>query len=125
MTVQSYRQLVAWQKAMELVDHVYDMTEKFPREELFGLTLQMRRASVSVPSNIAEGKAREHLREYLHHVSVAQGSLAELETQLEIAARLSYCSREESGQILEQAQTLARQLSAMRSALEQRLSPDS
>src|SRR4051794_28308447 len=76
--VTNFRDLRVWQAAMGLVTAVYQLTQTFPREETYGLAGQMRRAAVSVPSNIAEGHAREHLREYLHHLSIAQGSLAEL-----------------------------------------------
>jgi four helix bundle protein len=106
---------------MRLVQSVYLVTQGFPRDEAFGLTSQMRRAAVSVPSNIAEGQAREHLREYLHHLSMAQGSLAELETQMEIASGLEYASAETTEQILRDAGAVARQLRGLRSALEQRL----
>jgi four helix bundle protein len=91
--IKSYRELRVWQGAMSLVEQIYHATKDFPKEETFGLKGQMRRAAVSVPSNIAEGHAREHVKEYLHHISMAQASLAELETQLEIAKRLGYFVR--------------------------------
>src|SRR6185369_11593757 len=90
MAVQSYRQLVVWQKAMELVKLVYDLTRKFPKEELFGLTLQIRKAVVSVPSNIAEGQGRRSTREFTRHLSIAYGSLMETETQGMIAEMQLY-----------------------------------
>jgi four helix bundle protein len=80
MRIDSYRDLTVWQAAMKLVKHVYEQTGRFPSNEQFGLTSQLRRAAVSIPSNIAEGHARESTKEYLHHVSFALGSLAELET---------------------------------------------
>ena len=85
-----FKDLVAWQKAMELVSVVYRLTSEWPREELYGLTSQVRRAAVSVPSNLAEGHGRTGPREYAHHVSVAYGSLCELETQVLIAEQLGY-----------------------------------
>lgn len=85
-----FRNLVAWQKAMALVASVYQTTGSWPREEQFGLTAQVRRAAVSIPSNIAEGHGRTGSREFLHHLSVAYGSLGEVETQLLIAEQLSY-----------------------------------
>lgn len=88
--VRSHCDLIAWQKAMELVEEIYRMTKELPKEELYGLASQMRRAAVSVPSNIAEGHARTGTREFLHHLSIAQGSLAEVETHVEIARRLGY-----------------------------------
>ncbi len=120
-SVSSFRDLRVWQAAMDLVEGVYRLTQTFPREEAYGLTLQLRRAAVSVPSNIAEGQAREHLREYLHHLSMAQGSLAELETQLELANRLGLTAREPGEQILDQTTAVAKQLKALRTALERRL----
>jgi len=98
---------------MDLVEQVYRLSRAFPREELHGLTAQMRRAAVSIPSNIAEGHTREHTREYLHHLSMAHASLAELETQLEISIRLRYLSSDEGSPALEQSKSLARQLYAL------------
>ena len=88
MKVKSYRDLIVWQKAMELVVKVYEITEDFPREEAYGLTSQIRRAAISIPSNIAEGKSRSTKKDYAHFLRIAYGSGAELETQIEIAKRL-------------------------------------
>jgi four helix bundle protein len=88
--MRSYRDLVAWQKAMDLVQEVYAATREWPRREAFGLTSQVRRAAVSVPSNIAEGYGRQSSREFLNYLSIAYGSLMELETQLLIGFRLGY-----------------------------------
>lgn len=112
-----FRDLRVWQIGMQLVEAVYRLTQEFPRAETYGLTYQMRRAAVSVPSNIAEGHVREHLKEYLHHISIAQGSLAELQTQAEIAARLRYLSQEQLDEIRAFAETLAKQLYSLRNAL--------
>jgi four helix bundle protein len=87
---QGYQDLVAWQKAMELVTAVYRVTRDWPHEEQYGLTSQVRRAAVAIPSNLAEGHGRSGRREFGHHVSIAYGSLCELETQLLIAERLDY-----------------------------------
>jgi len=81
---------------MELVRQVYADTRSFPKEELFGLTQQMRRAAISIPSNLAEGAARQGAKEYAHFISIARGSLAELETQFQIAEMLGYCRTSES-----------------------------
>jgi four helix bundle protein len=105
---------------MDLVEGVYRVTGRFPSEERFGLTGQIRRAAVSIPSNIAEGHTRESTREYLQHVSVAQASLAELETQLEIATRLTYLTGEELVPFLKTITSLGRQLYALRNALKER-----
>ena len=90
---ESFRDLVAWQRAMTLVTQVYRATDTFPRREIYGLTNQVRRSAVSVASNIAEGKGRLSKREYVQFLSRARGSLCELETQLEIAVNLGYVAR--------------------------------
>jgi len=87
---QHYRDLVAWQKAMNLVEHIYEVTKQFPDDERFGLISQMRRCAVSVPSNIAEGQARNTQGEFLQFLGIARGSIAELNTQVLIAERLGY-----------------------------------
>ena len=87
-----YQDLIAWQKAMELVTAVYRESNNWPRNEQFGLTSQIRRAAVAIPSNLAEGHGRSGAREFAHHVSIAYGSLCEAETQLLIAGRLGYSS---------------------------------
>ena len=97
----SYRELVAWQKAMKLVTKIYRLTKKFPREELYGLTNQLRRAAVSVPSNIAEGQARLSQKEFAHFLSHSRGSLVEIETQILIAQGLEYVAGEEGEDILD------------------------
>jgi four helix bundle protein len=89
-TVLSYKELIVWQRAMELVDAIYALTKVFPKEELFGLTLQMRRAAVSIPSNIAEGRHRNSRKDFAQFLTIAYGSSAELETQLAIAKKQSY-----------------------------------
>ena len=88
--IQSYKDLTVWQKAMDLVVAIYDLTEQFPKSEIYGLTSQMRRAAVSIPSNIAEGKMRGTRKDYRHFVVTAFGSGAELETQVEIVQRLPF-----------------------------------
>jgi four helix bundle protein len=118
--MKSFRELRVWQFAMDLVERIYRHTQKFPKEELYGLTSQIRRAVISIPSNIAEGHTREHLKEYLHHISIAQASLAEVETQFEIATRLHYASPEQLDQVLSEVQSLGRQLYALRNSLAQR-----
>lgn len=89
-TIRSYRDLKVWRVSMNLVTHVNQVSSAFPRHETYGLTSQVRRAAVSISSNIAEGHGREHLGDYLYHLSVANGSLMELETQVLIAGRLGY-----------------------------------
>ena len=90
MQAKAYRDLIVWQRAMDLVVDVYRLSSGFPRQELYGLTGQVRRAAVSIPSNLAEGQGRGKGNEFLHYVRIAQGSLQEVETQLLIAQRLCY-----------------------------------
>ena len=115
--MKSFRELRVWQQAMDLVEAVYSLTQDFPRQETYGLTSQVRRAAISVPSNIAEGHTREHLKEYLYHLSMAQASLAEVETQLEIATRLRYLSSTRLSELLLDISSLGKQLYALRNAL--------
>ena len=115
--MKSFRELRVWQAAMILVKNVYRLTQDFPKQEMYGLTSQIRRAAVSIPSNIAEGHTREHLREYLHHLSMAQASLAELETQLEIAVRLRYLLTRTVEHIQSDINSLGKQMYALRNAL--------
>ncbi len=117
MSVQSYRDLVVWQKAMILVEGVYRATYGWPREELFGLTSQVRRATVSVPANIAEGQGRSALKEYLHHLAIANGSLFETETHLLIAQRLLYTDGSICSTLLEQTSEVGRLLRGLINSL--------
>jgi len=119
--MKSFRELRVWQRAIDLVERIYLLTQRFPREEIYGLTSQIRRASVSVPSNIAEGHTRHHLKEYLHHLSMAQASLAELETQLEIANRLKFIEPSQLNDSLREIESLGKQMYALRNSLRQNL----
>ncbi len=93
--IKCYRDLQVWQKAMDLVLDCYQLSHKFPKNEIHGLTDQLRRAAVSVPANIAEGHERQHTREFLQYLSMACGSLAEIEILVQIADRLNYVGPEE------------------------------
>jgi len=115
-----FRDLRVWQCGMELVEEVYRLTRDFPKEELYGLTSQLRRAAVSIPSNIAEGQTRKHVKEFLQFLSTAQGSLAEVQTQIELAGRLKYLSAAQIEPALERADSLAKQLYALQSSLADR-----
>jgi four helix bundle protein len=88
--INQFRDLRVWQGGIDVVEAVYRASARFPKSEMSGLSAQVRRAAVSIPSNIAEGHARTSTKDYLHHISIAQASLAEVETQLEIAVRLGY-----------------------------------
>lgn len=107
---------------MELVACIYDVTKSFPAHETYGLVSQMRRAAVSVPSNIAEGHTRESTKEYLHHISMAQASLAELQTQIEIAMMLKYLAAEAKNNLMNSTTSLSKQFYALRNGLTRNLS---
>ena len=114
--MKSFRELRVWQAGMELVEEVYRLTRQFPQEEKYAQESQIQRAAVSIPSNIAEGHAREYFKESLHHVAMAQASLAELQTQLEIAARLGYIGSDQLNYILQKCSSLGKQLYALRTS---------
>lgn len=109
----SFRDLIVWQKSMDLVITIYKLSEKFPSEEKFGLTSQMRRTVVSIPSNIAEGRRRGTSKEYRQFLQISYGSGGELETQLEIGLRLGYLSKSD----YEKADALLQEIMRMLNAL--------
>jgi four helix bundle protein len=111
--VNSYKDLVVWQKSMDLVEAIYRLTENLPMQEQWGLSSQMRRAAISVPSNIAEGYGRHATGEYHHHLSIARGSLLELETQALVCHRLNFCATEEIDSLLSSIQELIKMLSVL------------
>lgn len=110
-----HRDLLAWQKAMDLITAIYSVTQVFPRDELYGLKSQLRRAAVSVPSNLAEGYSRNSKNELHHFIGQARGSLAEVETQIEIAMNLGYVDTETSSRLLSQIDEVGRLLTGLRS----------
>ena len=110
---QYYKDLIAWQKAMDLVSVLYDATEDFPRRETYSLTDQMRRAAVSIPSNIAEGQAHFSRREFRHFLRHSCGSLAELETQILIAQRRKYLSESQTTELLRRTHEVGRTLNGL------------
>ena len=112
-----YRELKVWQKSMDLVTEVYQVTASFPSEERFGLSSQMRRAAVSVPSNIAEGHGRKATGAYLNHLSISYGSLMELETQLQIALRLEFISAIATSALLDKTTEIAKMLNGLKKSL--------
>jgi four helix bundle protein len=120
MAGKNYRDLVAWQKAMDLVENVYLVSKGFPRDELYGLTSQVRRAAVSVPSNIAEGQGRFTTGEFVHLLSVGHGSLREVETQIIIAGRLNYLSEPKANGVLELASEVGRLINGLANSLGRR-----
>ena len=112
-----YKQLLVWQKGMALAKEIYRLTAKFPSDERFGLVAQMRRAAVSVPSNIAEGQARQSTKEFLQFLSHASGSLAEVETQLLLSIDLGYCKKEDTAVAAGLIEELQKMLPALRRKL--------
>ena len=116
----SFRDLEVWQLAMQLVVNVYQASERFPPAERFGLTSQIRRAAVSIPSNIAEGHARRSDGVYLNHVKIALGSQAELGTQIEVASRLGFLERDATKALLGEIDCVRRMLHRLRRSLEHR-----
>jgi len=117
-TVQDYTDLRVWQLGVDLAVAVYEATRTFPADERFGLTSQLRRAGVSVPSNIAEGNARTSTADYLRFLRLSRGSLAEFKTQLIISRRLGYLPEESAAFLLTKTEELLRQLTALGSAIE-------
>lgn len=105
-----FRTLLIWQKSMILVTTVYQTTKSFPKEDLFGLTSQLRRCSISIPSNIAEGSGRESNKEYVRFLNISVGSLFELQTQLEIAKNIDYLTQEQFNKQYEDSRELERML---------------
>ena len=120
--INSYRDLTVWQKSMELARMVYVIVKKLPREELYGLSDQMRRASVSIPSNIAEGFYRSSTRDYIHFLSIAKGSLGEIETQLILSENFEYLTKEQIMPILEQCEEIGKMLTGLIHNLQLKLS---
>lgn len=111
--MKTYRELEVWKKAMDMVVAVYNMTAAFPEKERYGLTSQIQRAAVSIPANIAEGYGRVHRGDYLQNLSIARGSLAELETHITITGRLGFVSRETATPIWNMTQEVGKMLTTM------------
>ena len=118
--VESYRDLMVWQRAMDLAVDVYAVTSKLPADERFGLSSQLRRAAVSIPSVLAEGHARSSTREFMRYVAMAMGSLAEVETQLTLAHRLHMLGAATVERLLQSCSEEGRMLRSLRRALEER-----
>lgn len=116
-----FTDLVAWQKSIGLSEEIYRITKAFPKDELYGLSSQMRRAVVSIPSNIAEGNQRASLREYIHFLYVAKGSLGELVTQIIVCERMEYIDKERKDQLIEHCFEVGRLLSGLINNLNSRL----
>jgi four helix bundle protein len=117
MKLKNYQELIAWQRAMDLVELVYKASRGFPREEIYALTSQVRRAAVSVPSNIAEGQGRRTTSDFLRHLSIAYGSLREVETQFLIASRLGYLTMPQVDLVMQKAGEVGRLLNGLMNSL--------
>jgi four helix bundle protein len=117
MKLKNYQDLSAWQKAMDLVEDVYRSSKDFPREEIYALTSQIRRAAVSIPSNIAEGQGRRTTADFLRHLSIAYGSLCEVETQILIARRLKYIAQSRLEEVMSRAGEVGRLLNGLMASL--------
>ncbi|MFL9835897.1 four helix bundle protein [Flavobacterium sp. ST-75] len=111
--MKSYKDLIVWQKSVELVTQTYILTTSFPDEEKFGLTSQLKRSVISVPSNIAEGYGRKYTKDYIRFLQIARGSLFESQTQLEIAFRLKFVSQEEAIKINELSLEVEKMLNSL------------
>jgi four helix bundle protein len=121
--VRSYQDLIVWQKAMELVTEIYRVSQKFPKEEVFGLTSQIRRAAVSIPSNIAEGRGKFSKGDFQYFLGHARGSLSEVETQILIAKNLDYLTSTEINHIMELSSEVGRLLNGLLASIK-KSSPD-
>jgi four helix bundle protein len=111
--IKTFRDLIVWQKSMALVSQIYETTKLFPKDELYGLTSQVRRCAISVPSNIAEGYGRKSTKDYIRFLEIALGSLYELQTQLEISVNLKYISDSTFQQINDNSREIERMLSSL------------
>ncbi|MCX7049222.1 MAG: four helix bundle protein [Candidatus Sumerlaeota bacterium] len=123
MTIKSYQDLEVWQRGMTLAEMAYALTKSFPKEELFGMTSQIRRAAASIPANIAEGWGRDTTGEFLQFLRIAQGSLRELETHLLLSQRVQLTSQESITPLMELCQILGRQLIALQRSLQPKPTP--
>ena len=121
MLITCFRDLEAWRQGIELVEECYKATRPFPSHEMYGLTSQMRRAAVSIPSNVAEGHARKTTAVYANHVSIALGSEAELETCIVVAQRLGYLSNDDASALVARCHTVGKILSGLFTSLERKM----
>jgi four helix bundle protein len=121
MAGKDYRDLDVWREAMDFVVDCHRVSRAFPKGEAYGLTSQLQRAAVSVPANIAEGQGRQHDKEFLQHLSIAYGSLAEAETHVQIACRLEYLDSRVESSMLAKAARIGRMLNGLRKSLETKI----
>ncbi len=119
--IKSYRDLRVWQEAMALAEQSYRATRGFPKEEMFGLTSQIRRAAASIPANIAEGHGRENTQSFIQYLRIAQGSLKELETHLLLASRVDLAEKASTEASIQQCEALGKMLRSLIRSLQQRV----
>ncbi len=119
--VRSHRDLKVWQLGMELAEAVYEITKSFPREETYGITSQLRRATSSIPANIAEGNGRDSSKEYLRHLSIAVGSLCEVETFLLLAIRLHYVTENQTRTFFDMLEEEGRMLRGLQASIRRKI----
>ena len=124
MAVRGFKDLLVWQKSMDLIEQIYRLTQGFPKQETYGLSSQVQRAAVSVAANIAEGNGRDSTREYIHHLAFSLGSLAEVETYLEIALRLGYAKANVVSALEAKADEIGRMLRGLQKSLRGKLRRD-
>jgi four helix bundle protein len=113
MAIGTYRDLEIWKKGIEIVKDIYKLTEKFPKQETYGLVSQMRRSAISIPSNVAEGFKRYHNKEYKQFLHITLGSCAELETQITIAKELNYIQQDREASLLEKLDHIGRMITSL------------
>jgi four helix bundle protein len=124
MTVRSFRDLIVWQRSIELIEEVYRLTQGFPKQETYGLSSQLQRAAVSVAANIAEGNGRESTKEYIHHLSFSLGSLAEVETYLVVCTKLGYATPKAVAGMESKSDEIGKMLRSLQKALRAKLRRD-
>jgi four helix bundle protein len=115
--INSYQDLIVWQKSIDLTTSIYTITTHFPKSEFYGLSSQLQRAAVSIPSNIAEGHARESSKEFLHFISISLGSLAEVETQIIISGKLGWIQESAMNDVLEKTNEIGRMLRGLQKSM--------
>ena len=121
MALQTFRDLEVWKVAMDLAEECYKATKRFPKEEMFGMTSQIRRAAASIPANIAEGQGRQSTKEFLNFLSIARGSLMEVQTHLLLAQRVGLLSAADLDPLLSLCERISQMISRLRQALEKKL----
>jgi four helix bundle protein len=124
MAIRSYKDLLVWQKSIELIDEIYRLTRAFPKSETYGLSSQVQPAAVSVAANIAEGSGRDSTKEFIHHLAFSLGSLAEVETYLTICVRLAYAEKEPVAKLEARTNEIGKMLRSLQKSLRRRLDND-